>query len=376
MMFEATKLGQKLPWNFKRYLVALIIFGIGCSKELISSYYLPYFFKPMSFLLRSISGKLGWAIGEWLYIIICISLIVSIIKVFRNSQVAVRSFAFWSFLFVKMLNGLAKLYIVFQLFWGLNYQKQTPANDFQLKVPTSYSESQMDSLSLDLIQQMNQTRAKIPDSNLKALRFKGILEKSQQQYDQVSKQFPFLAYHQPSLKKAAFPAWGDYFGYTAFYQPFTGEAIIKSDLPVLTLPFTVSHEMAHQLGYASETEANFIAYVIGAESKDPLFQYSTQLQIFTYAQQAQLWSIAKRGDSIQFQKVIARNKQLLSPIVLADRKEIRDFFTRKQDLQIPGSTQLYNQFLKWNQQANGVESYNDVLLWALAYGHKKIPSMH
>jgi hypothetical protein len=373
MMFEATKLGQKLPWNFKRYLVALIIFGIGCSKELISSYYLPYFFKPMSFLLRSISGKLGWAIGEWLYIIICISLIVSIIKVFRNSQVALRSFAFWSFLFVKMLNGLAKLYIVFQLFWGLNYQKQTPANDFQLKVPTSYSESRMDSLSLDLIQQMNQTRAKIPDSNLKALRFKGILEKSQQQYDQVSKQFPFLAYHQPSLKKAAFPAWGDYFGYTAFYQPFTGEAIIKSDLPVLTLPFTVSHEMAHQLGYASETEANFIAYVIGAESKDPLFQYSTQLQIFTYAQQAQLWSIAKRGDSIQFQKVIARNKQLLSPIVLADRKEIRDFFTRKQDLQIPGSTQLYNQFLKWNQQANGVESYNDVLLWALAYGHKKNP---
>jgi hypothetical protein len=372
-MSEATKLGQKLPWNYKRYLFALIIFVIGCSKQLITNYYLPFVYRPISFLLRSISGKLGFAIGEWLYIIICISLIISLIRLIRKINAPILSWAYWSRLLVKILNGLVKLYIVFQLFWGLNYQKQTPASDFQLNVPTSYTESQMDSLSLELIQQMNQTRASIPDASLKALRFNGILEQSMQQYGELSQQYPFLAYHQPSLKMAAFPAWGDYFGYTAFYQPFTGEAILRGDLPVLTLPFTVSHEIAHQLGYASETEANFIAYVIGAESKDALFQYSTQLQLFTYAQQAHLLSIAKRGDSIQFQKVIARNKQLLSPVVLTDRKQIRDFFTRKQDMQIPGTTQLYNQFLKWNQQANGVESYNDVLLWALAYAHKKNP---
>ena len=373
MMSEAAKLGQKLPWNFKTYLLALIIFVFGCSKQLITSYYLPFVYRPISFLVRSISGKLDLAIGEWLYIIICISLIISLIELFRKIKDPFLSRAYWSVFLVKILNGLVKLYIVFQLFWGLNYQKDTPASDFQLNVPTSYTESQMDSLSLELIVQMNQTRASIPDASIKALRFKGILEQSMQLYGQVSKQYSFLAYHQPSLKKAVFPAWGDYFGYTAFYQPFTGEAIVRDDLPMLTLPFTVSHEIAHQLGYASETEANFIAYVIGTESKDSLFQYSTQLQLFTYAQQAHLLSIAKRGDSIQFQKVITRNKQLLNPVVLADRKQIRDFFTRKQDLQISGTTQLYNQFLKWNQQANGVESYNDVLLWALAYAHKKNP---
>jgi hypothetical protein len=372
-MSEATKLGQKLPWNFKRYLFALIIFGFGCSKQLISNYYLPFVFKPISFLLRSISGKLGFAIGEWVYLIICIYLIISLIRLVRNIDAPILSRTYWSLIFVKGMNGFVKLYIVFQLFWGLNYQKQSPANDFQFKVPALYTESEMDSLSLQLIQQMNQTRASISDSTIKALPFNAILEQSQQQYGQVSKLYPLLAYHQPSLKKSAFPAWGDYFGYTAFYQPFTGEAIIRGDLPVLTFPFTICHEMAHQLGYASETEANFISYVIGTESKNSLFRYSTQLQLFTYAQQAHLWSIAKRGDSIQFQKVIARNKQLISPIVLADRKQIREFFTRKQDFQIPGSTQLYNQFLKWNKQANGVESYNDVLLWVLAYGHKKNP---
>jgi len=372
-MFEAIKLGQKLPWNYKRYLFALIIFGLACSKQLISNYYLPFFYKPISFLLRSISGKLSFAMGEWVYLIICISLVISLINLIKKIQAPFLSWTYWGLFFVKLLNGLLKLYIIFQLFWGLNYQKQSPATDFQLRVPAIYTESQMDSLSLQLIQQMNQTRASIPDSILKGLQLEGILKKCQQEYGQFSNHYPFLKYQQPSLKKATFPAWGDYFGYTAFYQPFTGEAIIRGDLPVLTLPYTVSHEIAHQLGYASETEANFIAYVIGTESKNPLFQYSTQLQLFSYAQQAHLWSIAKRGDAVQFQKVITRNKQLISPIVLADRKQIRDFFTRKQNLQIPGSTQLYSEFLKWNQQANGVESYNDVLLWALAYGHKKNP---
>jgi hypothetical protein len=375
-MSEATKLGQKLPWNFKRYLFALIIFVFGCSKELISNYYLPYVFKPISFLLRSISGKMSFAIGEWVYLIICISLIININKRIQKNKSPLLSSSFWSLFFVQILNGVIKLYIIFQLFWGLNYQKETPANDFHLEVAVSYTETQMDSLSLELIQQMNQTRQKISDSFIQTLHFDDLLLKSQAQYAEIAKQYPFLTFQKPSLKMAQFPVLGDYIGFSAFYHPFTGEAIIRGDLPVLTLPFTVSHEMAHQLGYASETEANFIAYVIGVESKDLLFQYSTQLQLFTYAQQAHLLIIAKRGDSIEFQKVIARNKQLLSPIVLADRKQIRDFFTRKQGLQIPGSTQLYNQFLKWNQQANGVESYNDVLLWALAYGHKKILSVN
>jgi hypothetical protein len=66
----------------------------------------------------------------------------------------------------------------------------------------------------------------------------------------------------------------------------------------------------------------------------------------------------------------------LNPKVLADRKAIRLFFESKQELQIPGSTAFYNSFLQWNKQANGVESYNDVLLWALAYHAKKIHSVH
>ena len=318
-------------------------------------------------MLRTLTGNIGIAIGEWVYLFICISLIYSFIKWVMCQNGRFMQATFWVGTMVEIFNGLVKIYILFELFWGLNYQKQSPAVDFGLEVPTSYTEAQMDSLSLEFIQQMNSTRAILPDTALKSLQLNSVIEQTQLQYAQIYLSYPFLHYRHPSIKMAVFPSWGDYLGYTAFYQPLTGEAIIRGDLPVLTQPFTVSHEIAHQLGYASETEANFIAFVIGIESNDPLFNYSMQLQLFTYAQQAHLNSIAKRGDFKHFQKVISRNKSLLNAKVLIDRKQIRDFFTRKQDMQIPGSTQLYNQFLQWNKQANGIESYNDVLLWALAY---------
>ena len=372
-MFNSSKLGQKLPWNYKRYVLALIIFGFGYFPSLVSRFYLPYIFKPLSGLLRLISAKLDFAIGEWLYLFICISLIIScIIWIIRNIP-HFRHAGFWSTQAVEFLNWVLKWYILFELFWGLNYQKAPPTADFAMKVPETYSEMQMDSLSIQLIQEMNGSRAQLGDSLIKTIRLDSIMELSVGQFDQLELQYPFLHYRRPSLKMASFPVWGDYFGYTAFYQPLTGEAIIRNDLPILTQPFTVCHEIAHQLGYASETEANFIAFVMGTESKDLIFNYSTQLQLFTYAQQAELNSIAQRGDFAQFEKVIARNKKLMNPKVLADRKQIREFFTRKQSLQIPGSTQLYNQFLLWNKQAKGIESYNDVLLWALAYRYKKNP---
>jgi hypothetical protein len=373
-MSNPTKLGQKLPWNYAIYLLGLFIFGLSCSSELVSRYYSPYFFDPMSNVLRMVFGWFQNAIGEWVYLFILISLIINYIRGLLRYSPQFKVIYFWKLYLVKGFNTLVKIYILFMLLWGFNYQRLGPEKHFKIQLPTHYTEAQMDSLSLDLIGTMNSTRLKISNSDINNLKFDRLASLSKQEYAQIQGVYPFLNYHYPSIKKAAFPIWGDYFGYTAFYQPITGEAIIRGDLPILTMPFTICHEMAHQLGYASESEANFIAYVIGVESKNPIFNYATQLQLFTYAQQAHLKAIAQRGDQKMFMNIIERNKKLMSPKVLADRKIIRNFFTIKQALQFPGSAQAYDQFLQWNHQKNGIQSYNDVLLWALAYKRIKIYS--
>ena len=370
-MYKHAKLGQKLPWNYLRYVLALLIWIIGFFPSTISSVYTPFIFRPLSTFLRFISGFFSFSIGEWVYMGLIITLIFSILKWIWLNGKRWRDSAFWKLQWVQWLNQLTGLFIVFELCWGLNYQKLNPSQDFDLQVPFNYTEKQMDSLSLSLIQELNNTREKISDFEAKNLQFEQNLGKIRSEFKEISKNRPFLRYSPSSIKVAHFPNWGDYLGYTAFYHPITGEAIVRGDLPVLTQPFTISHEIAHQLGYASEEEANFIAYVIGTESKDPIVNYSTQLQMFTYAQYAHLQFIVKRGDFTLYKEMVERNKKRLLPKVMEDRKFIRNFFLKKQDLQIKGSAEMYNQFLLWNKQARGIESYEDVLLWALAY--KKNP---
>ena len=380
-MANSTKYLLKLAFIFKFigywlwYLLALVILVLTQFPEGVSKYYTNGFFKWLGLSLRKVSGLFPNAIGEYVYLFIIIMLIINILRSLyqykdqyknnKNFKPILQTF------FVKSLKNLTQLYVLFMLIWGLNYQQSSPAKQFGIEVKESYSDVAIERLTIELIEELNSTRAQIPDSSISQLTIKQIFTNAIQDYAQMEPSYPFLKLQQPSLKLARFPAIGDYIGFMAYYQPITGEAIIRGDVPKLTLPFTTCHEMAHQLGYASETEANFIAFVVGSESRQPIFKYSMLLQLFTYAQSAELTFIAKTGNFENWKKVVARNKSLLSPVVLADRKKIKLFFIERQDLLIPASTSMYNQFLQWNKQAKGIESYNDVLLWALAYRSNK-----
>jgi hypothetical protein len=95
------------------------------------------------------------------------------------------------------------------------------------------------------------------------------------------------------------------------------------------------------------------------------------LQMFTYSQSEHLSLIAKTGNFKKWETIVTRNKSLLDAKVIEDRKKIKDFFIQRQQLLIPASTSLYDQFLQWNKQAKGIKSYDEVLLWVIAYNKSK-----
>jgi hypothetical protein len=360
---KIVKWGVKWIWQIVALLLVFCTFFPG----FVQLAYTKLLFKWGSMGLRMFTGTVPFAIGEYLYLILFILLIYNIIKSLYKLKNQFKLPIFTSNTGHLISKKVSMLFVIFELIWGLNYQQSTPAKEFNLEVPKSYSERQMDSMSLSLIHQLNNTRLIISDSQLKEVKVNSLIKQTLKHYGAISQQYPFLTYLHPNIKWAQLPKLGDYIGYLAFYHPITGEAIVRADLPILTLPFTISHEIAHQLGYASETEANFIAYVLASNSKDPLFEYAMQLQLFTYSQEAQLFMIAKSGNFKKWEAVVKRNNTLLSPKVLSDRQLIRAFFLARQNQRIPGSEKLYDQFLIWNKQASGINSYNDVLLWALAY---------
>ena len=179
-------------------------------------------------------------------------------------------------------------------------------SNFQLTIQTPKNAevalSEVNSLTYELIEDLNHTKKELVLNKGIEPNFEQVVTKVQQAYREVAIEYPRFKFQNYSLKKAIFPNLGDYIGFLAYYQPITGEAIVRSDLPMFTQPYTIAHEMAHQLGYASETEANFIAFVVATKSKDPYLKYSMLLQMFTYAQDAQLLLIAGKEQNQQAQK--------------------------------------------------------------------------
>ena len=355
-------------------LMALAILVFSIFPQAVATYFSFGLFQYIGLGLRSLTGGLKMPIGEYVYLILIIVLIINIIYSLYKLKSKINKEPFKNHLlrFGKYFSlKLVQLYVVFMLIWGLNYQKSSPAKSFDLKLDTSYSIVQLDSLSLDLMEELNKTRQLLSDSFIQKMEVDQVFRNSIYNYKQLENRFPQLHLDKPLLKEAAFPSWGDYLGYLAFYQPITGEAIVRTDIPLLTLPYTSCHELAHQMGYASESEANFIAFVVATESSDVLLRYSMLLQMFTYCQSEHLGFIAKTGNFEKWKTIVNRNKALLDPKVIEDRKKIKDFFIQRQHLLLPASTSLYDQFLQWNKQAKGIKSYDEVLLWVLAYNKSK-----
>jgi len=338
---------------------------------LVASFYTQGIFRYGASGLRFLFGSIPFAMGEFIYIIIIILLIINALKHINS----LKSFNYISqkgwFILTKLTWLIVKLYVVFQLIWGLNYMQPDPTKDFHLRVQTPKNAqialSEMNALTYELIEELNKTKAEIRLNRPIEPNFEQVMASVQLAYQDIAIKYPRFSLQHQSVKKAIFPTLGDYIGFLAFYQPITGEAIVRSDLPILTLPYTMAHEMAHQLGYASETEANFIAFVVATEANDPYLKYSMLLQMFSYAQDAQLLLLAGNKGFDDWKVQIEKNRSLLSPAVLKDRAQISAFFAARAAKQIQASSQLYDQFLKWNQQAAGLASYADVLKWVRAY---------
>lgn len=339
--------------------------------NLVATYYNQGLFKYWTNGLRWVFGPIPFAMGELVYLIVIIILIINIIKYVNSLKKLNQIWQKIGFLQFKLAWLGIRLFVVFQFIWGFNYMQPDPTNTFNFSIqpPKNVQIAQMEinQLTNELIQELNQTRNILTSNKELPPNFEQTAAKVQHAYESIAKAYPKLQLQNQSVKKAIFPTLGDYIGFLAFYQPITAEAIVRSDLPMITQPYTIAHEMAHQLGYASETEANFIAFVVATEGNDPMLKYSMLLQMFTYAQDAQLLLLAGTKGFDAWKAQIAKNEAMLSPDVLKDRAEIKAFFAARADKQIQASNQLYDQFLKWNQQAAGLDSYADVLKWVRAY---------
>ncbi|MFP5040509.1 DUF3810 domain-containing protein [Parasediminibacterium sp. JCM 36343] len=348
-----------LEWAVPALLIVLLK-AVSHYPHFIENVYSTGFYTYIAYLQRVLFGWLPFSIGDVMYSFLWLLLIFYVGKVIWMLVKKQYSWALLGMHAKKLLKTCLWVYIVFNVLWGLNYTRLGIASQLKLD-KTSYTDEELKDLACDLAEQLNETRAALGDSNYIYPKGDALFAQAYSGYQKLAPQFQFLQYKHLSVKQSLLSWLISYAGYSGYYDPFSGEAQVNRDMPGFVMPFVTCHEMAHQLGYASESEANFVGYLACMHSDNLLLKYSGLYELFTTA----------NGELLErdFWPALLNYKSL-SPLVKRDRKIYREYILGKQNNLEPVIKNVYDQYLKANQQRGGINSYNEVVGWLIAYRKK------
>ncbi len=350
-------------------LCASLLYILGVFPEFVEKWYALGFYPLLANCLRFCFGWLPFSLGDIAYMVFLVLLGRLCLKGIKQLKKEGFTILFGTRFLGNTLRFMLRFYILFKLFWGLNYNRLGIA--WQVGIEKSpYSKEAVTALTNKLIDSANYYRKILSSRNLLQPALPNIYASAIASYQSAELLFPFLQYNKPSIKGSLFTPIADYIGFTGYYNPFSGEAQLRTDIPLILVPFTTCHEIAHQLGYASESEASFVGFLAAKSSVDPYLKYSAYFEMLQYALGEQYLLYAKADNYADFSKVIQYNKSHIDTLVKQDKKIIHLFFVQHQKDISSISNNLYDQYLKMNQQLKGINSYNDVVGWIIAYERK------
>jgi len=153
--------------------------------------------------------------------------------------------------------------------------------------------------------------------------------------------------------------WADMYtsmGITGFTMSLTGEAAVNPQIPAVSLPFTMCHEMAHRMSISTESDANFAAFLACQANSSIEYQYSAYFMAYRYCYNA----IAKLGTS-QAQDSAHRIRASLNEKFYADIAQYNDFFsTHQKETATQVADTVNDTYIKVNGDDRGVASYGEV----------------
>ncbi len=186
-----------------------------------------------------------------------------------------------------------------------------------------------------------------------------ILENSVHAYDGLTEAFPFLAFDDPGVKPMLFSRLMSALDFTGFYSSFTGESNVNVDSPACMLPSTIAHELAHQRGFASEQECNFLAVLASTTCTDPAYRYSGWLIGYVYLGNA-LYSQDPEG-YWDIRETLPEEAQL-------DLAYNNAYWAQFQDTPVQkASNKVYDGILKSYGDERGIQSYGTVVDLLVVY---------
>lgn len=322
--------------------------------EFIENFYSNGIYPIISKIFRYTLGWIPFSFGDLVY---ALSGIYILHWFYKNRKRLYKDTVNW---LRDVASALAVIYFAFHMLWGLNYYRLPLHKNLNLNA--DYTTDQLVLVTKQLIEKSNAIHLQIAKNDTVKIDVPfsktEILKLAPTGYKNLKASFPHLEYHPKSDKKSLFSFPLTYMGFSGYLNPLTNEAQVNTLIPTFKFPTTTTHEIAHQLGYAAENEANFIGYLAAIKHPNIYFKYTG----YTFGLRFCLNEIYRRDETLYETMV-----KTVNPGILKNYEEVRAFWDAHQNPVEPFFKLFYGGFLKANKQNKGMESYNYVVALLVNY---------
>ena len=243
----------------------------------------PYVTRTVQDVLAQWSGTVPfclWQVAVMLLLIFIVAMLVLVIVMHWNP---IRFFG-W------VLAAASVLYLGNTLVYGLNYYAGSIATDIRMQVyqytvdeltdAAKYYQVEANKLST----QMNRDE----NGDLVYSDFETLAQQAGSGFETLvrTRSFSVLGGSNLPVKELGWSGMYTAMGTTGVTVGLTGEAAVNTNIPAVSMPFTICREMAHRKCIAIDSDADFAAFLACQANESEEFQYSAYYMAYRYCIEA------------------------------------------------------------------------------------------
>lgn len=353
-----------MPKNIKLILAfsilpqILIVKWLGSYPIFIEAVYSNGIYKFISLGFRYVFGWIPFSIGDIFYTIASILIIRFLILEGKSIVKHPKVF------FTKVFTFISFLYFAFHLLWGMNYYR-LPMHE-KLGLSDSYTSQELIDFTKRLISKTNKVHFQITKNDTVSVIMpysrEYIYNMTASGFENLSNENPNFSYAPKSIKTSLYSLVLTYMGFSGYINPFTNEGQVNGLKVDFKYPFVSCHEIAHQIGYSAENEANFLGFLGAVNNDDIYFKYAAYAYILRYC----LSDIYINNEQEYKEINSTVNKGIIKNYI-----ESNKFWEEYNNPLEPIFKNSFNAFLKVNNQDEGIKSYSYVVTLLVNYYEDK-----
>lgn len=333
--------------------ITIVLMQMGQRFTVLVDMVYPYVIRTLQTVLAQWSGSVDFLLWQLGLIVLAVLLLASIVLMIMLKWNPIQWFG-W------VLSVAAGIYMCYTLMFGLNYYASPIAEDIRLDV-SGYTLEELTEACEYYRDQANALATQVKrdsEGNVEFSDFATLAGQAGEGFQNLVYEYsyPIFAGSTDPVKELG---WADMYtsmGITGIFIGLTGEAAVNPEIPDVSLPFTMCHEMSHRMCIATERDANFAGFLACMANDSVEFQYSAYFMAYRYC-----YSALSSVGSTQASAAAARVKNEVSDLLYRDLKYYNDFFSsNRSDTATKVATVANDTYLKVSGDESGVASYGEV----------------